>query len=39
MKEFTIFFSFPYLNIMKRKVKIQSHFSPPWGGRYSLGIL
>ena len=25
------------LNIMKRKVKMQSHFSPPWGGRKGFG--
>ena len=27
------------LNIMNKKVKIHSHFSPPCGGRNSLGIL
>ena len=27
-----------YLSIIKRKVKIQSHFSPPCGGRNSFGI-
>ena len=29
---------FLYLSIIKRKVKIQSHFSPPCGGRNSFGI-
>ena len=27
------------LNIIKRKVKMQSHFSPPWGGRKGFGAL
>ena len=27
-----------YLSIIKRKVKMQSHFSPPCGGRNSFGI-